>query len=574
MTRLLQDWISASAQRRPDAVSVVMEGRSLTYAQLEESTNRLARLLKAAGCQKGDRVCFAVPKSPAAIIAIGGILKADCIHVPIDTSSPAARVARILRSSEPRYILGVGSTANLLEDVFSQNAFQDSIGVGWLEESAVAAQNFTPGFTWNDVHRYSGEPIPCQNSSSDPAHILFTSGSTGDPKGVVITHANVIHFVQWAIRHFGMTDSDRVSCHPPLHFDLATFDIFGALATGAELHLVPPELSLLPNKLADFIRSSELTQWFSVPSVLNYMSKFDVVRPDDFPALRRLLWCGEVFPTPALKYWMKRLPRVTFTNLYGPTETTIASSYYTVPGCPADNDQPVPIGTACEGEELLVLDNELRPVAQGEIGDLYIGGVGLSPGYWRDAAKTEAAFVSDSGPDRIYRTGDLARVGTDGLVYFVGRADTQIKSRGYRIELGEVEVALNGIKELRECAVVAVPTDGFESYLICAAYVTQDNTVITPAQIRTNLTAALPAYMLPARWMEFLQLPKNANGKIDRRKLQELFAFEIASKLQTKPSEPAASSTTVDHQPVSSPESMVRSAEVLPAPAFSRSRVK
>ena len=233
-----------------------------------------------------------------------------------------------------------------------------------------------------------------QNTPDDAAHILFTSGSTGDPKGVVITHANVIHFVEWAVRYFGMAESDRVSCHPPLHFDLATFDIFGAFAAGAKLHLVPPELSLLPNKLADFIRDSELTQWFSVPSVLNYMAKFDVVRQNDFPALRRLLWCGEVFPTPALSYWMKRLPRVSFTNLYGPTEATIASSYYKVPNCPADNTQAIPIGTACDGEELLVLDGSLRPVPQGEVGDLYIGGVGLSPGYWRDPAKTAAAFVA------------------------------------------------------------------------------------------------------------------------------------------------------------------------------------
>lgn len=573
MKGLLQEWISASAQRRPDAVAVAMDGRTLSYAQLEDSTNRLARLLKAAGCQKGDRVCFAIPKSPEAIIAIGGILKADCIHVPIDTSSPAARVSKILRASEPRYILGVGSTANLLEDLFAQGAFQDSIRVGWLEESAAGSRNFAPAFTWGDVHSHSAEPLAYRNSSIDPAHILFTSGSTGDPKGVVITHANVAHFVEWAIRYFGITEFDRVSCHPPLHFDLATFDIFGAFATGARLHLVPAELSLLPNKLAEFIRNAELTQWFSVPSVLNYMSKFDVVRPDDFPALRRLLWCGEVFPTPALTYWMKRLPRVTFTNLYGPTETTIASSYYTVPGCPADSDQPIPIGTACDGEELLVLDGELRSVAQGEVGDLYIRGAGLSPGYWRDPAKTSAAFIPYGDHDRIYRTGDLARIGDDGLIYFVGRADTQIKSRGYRIELGEVEAALNALRELRECAVVAIPTDGFESYLICAAYVAQENTVVTPPQLRLNLSAILPAYMLPARWMEFLQLPKNANGKIDRRKLQELFTLNVANKLQTKAADAKGSASAAD-QGGAPPESVIRSTEALPAPAFARSRVR
>jgi amino acid adenylation domain-containing protein len=543
MTPLLQNWISKQAQHRPEAVAVVMEGQTLTYGQLESLTNRFARLLKAAGCRRGDRVCFAIPKSHAAIIAIIGILKADCIHVPIDTASPAPRVSKLLRSSEPRYLLSVAASAGLLEDLFSQDDLQSWLRVGWMDDSGTEGRNFGSAFRWSDIAPYSAEPVDHENTSRDAAHILFTSGSTGEPKGVVITHANVTHFVEWATRYFGMTDSDRISCHPPLHFDLATFDIFGTFAAGAQLHLVSPGLSVLPNKLVDFIRHSELTQWFSVPSVLNYVAKFDGLRRNDFPALRRLLWCGEVFPTPALRYWMTRLPQVTFTNLYGPTEATIASSYYTVPNCPADNSQAIPIGVACEGEELLVLDGGLSPVPRGEVGDLYIGGVGLSPGYWRDPAKTAAAFVP-YGADRIYRTGDMARVGEDGMVYFIGRADTQIKSRGYRIELGEIEVALNALKELKECAVVAVPTDGFGTNLICCAYVAQDNVRTSPVEIRASIAAVLPAYMLPARWMDFVQLPKNANGKIDRRKLQELFAVQDSEKQDLKPADQDSSCVT------------------------------
>ena len=167
--------------------------------------------------------------------------------------------------------------------------------------------------------RYSPEPLTYENKRHDPAHILFTSGSTGTPKGVVISHANVIHFVEWAVRYFGMAPSDRNSGHPPLPFDLSVFDIFGTFAAGAQLFPVPGKLNVEPHKLADFIRDNNLTQWFSVPSLLHYMAKFDVVRPNDFPALKRVLWCGEVFPTSSLIYWMKRLPHVQFTNLYGPT---------------------------------------------------------------------------------------------------------------------------------------------------------------------------------------------------------------------------------------------------------------
>jgi acyl-coenzyme A synthetase/AMP-(fatty) acid ligase len=257
------------------------------------------------------------------------------------------------------------------------------------------------------------------------------------------------------------------------------------------------------------------------------MAKYDVVNRGDFPALQRLLWCGEAMPTPTLIYWMKRLPHVRFTNLYGPTEATIASSFYTVPGVPRDDRESIPIGTPCDGEELLVLDEQLHPVPPGEIGDLYIRGVGLSPGYWRDPEKTRAAFITRSAAadmeDRIYKTGDLARIGEDGLIYFLGRADSQIKSRGYRIELGEIEAAANATGWLRECAVVALASEGFEGHTICCAYTPLPGADVTPASLREKLKSLLPAYMLPTQWRAFDLLPKNANGKIDRPALREAF---------------------------------------------------
>jgi acyl-coenzyme A synthetase/AMP-(fatty) acid ligase len=235
-----------------------------------------------------------------------------------------------------------------------------------------------------------------------------------------------------------------------------------------------------------------------------------------------------VLPTPVLCHWMRRLPHVRFTNLYGPTEATIASSFHTLASIPADETQPVPIGKACAGEELLVLDEALAPTPPGEIGDLYIAGVGLSPGYWRDDDKTRAAFLPDprspGGGDHIYRTGDLARVDGDGVVHFLGRTDSQIKSRGYRIELGEIESALNAVEGVRECAVVGVDSDGFEGTAICAAYVVGGG--LEPPQLKSALAASLPSYMLPARWMALDALPKNQNGKIDRPELRKRFTAE------------------------------------------------
>lgn len=527
MKALLQNWVRQQADRRPDAIALVMNQQRLTYRQLEESTNQLARLLRAAGCRKGDRVCFLMPKSPTAIVSMLGILKADCMHVPLDPASPASRIAKIVESCESRWILAAGPVGNLLDELLSEPKFSGTISIGWMDGEKSAKHNCRPAFFQRDLASYSGASVDSQNASEDPAHILFTSGSTGTPKGVVITHANVIHFVEWAVKYFGIGPSDRNSGHPPLHFDLSQFDIFGTFAAGAQLHLVPADLGLMPNKLADFIRSSELTQWFSVPSVLNYMAKFEVVKANDFPALKRLLWCGETFPTPALMHWMKRLPKVSFTNLYGPTETTIASSYYRVPKCPEDGREPIPIGTPCAGEELLVLDENLKPVAADETGDLYIGGVGLSPGYWKDPEKTQGVFIPRPGStdpsDRIYKTGDLARIGADGLVYYLGRADSQIKSRGYRIELGEIEAALNALEVLEECAVVAIPSGGFEGTTICCAYVGAPEANVTATVLQSQLRKALPSYMLPTRWATFDHLPKNSSGKIDKPQLRRVF---------------------------------------------------
>ena len=526
---LLQHRVTDQAGRRPDAGALVFKDRRLTYAALDQESNRLARTLQAAGVARGDRVCLLCPKSPAAIIAILAVLKADAIYVPLDPASPAPRLEKMIAACDDRWILAGGGVASTLDALFAAPAFAATHAVGWLGDGAPPAR-VPPSFTWDDVARASSDLLSGTNRPGDPAHILFTSGSTGTPKGVVITHDNVRHFIEWAVGYFGTAATDRISGHPPLHFDLSTFDIFGTFAAGAELHLVPPELSLLPHKVAELIRVAELTQWFSVPSVLNYMAKFDVVRSGDFPSLRRVLWCGEVLPTPSLIYWMRRLPHVTFTNLYGPTEATIASSYYTLPACPASEDEVIPIGRACAGEELLVLDDALRPVPLGEVGDLYIRGAGLSPGYWRDADKTRGAFLpypGSAGPaDRIYRTGDLATLGTDGLIRYLGRADFQVKTRGYRVELGEIEAALHALGTLRECAVVGVQSRDFDGTAICCAYVPADPATVTPATLRAALAAVLPPYMVPSRWRMFDALPTTSNGKIDRRPLQELFAAE------------------------------------------------
>ncbi|HSK57878.1 MAG TPA: amino acid adenylation domain-containing protein [Actinomycetospora sp.] len=511
--RHLQDLLADAAQRHADRPAIVGTDEVLTYAELDAAVNRVAHVLLAHGVHHGDRVCVLAEKAPWTIAALIGTLRAGGAYVPVDPAGPASRVARIVGAAEPAVVLVDAPSRPLLDAVLAElpgpapvvGSLDDAPGA-FTRADLVAAPDRAPGV-----------------APAELAHLLFTSGSTGVPKGVMITHDTVLAFVDWAVRHFGTRAGDRVSGHPPLHFDLSTFDIYATLSAGAELHLVPGSLGIDPRGTAGFIRDRALTQWFSVPSVLTYLARFDAVAQDDFPSLERLMWCGEVLPTPVLAHWMRKLPHVRFTNLYGPTEATIASSFYDVGEVPADETVPVPIGVPCDGERLLVLDGD-REVPPGEIGELHIGGVGLSPGYWRDQEKTDAAFVT--GPDgaRIYRTGDLARVDDAGVVHFLGRADSQVKSRGYRIELGEIEAALATVPGIRECAVVGVETGGFEGTTICGAYSVAEGHTLPPTDVRRRLADLVPRYMLPARWAELDDLPHNVNGKIDRPALRERFA--------------------------------------------------
>src|SRR5262245_54997465 len=521
--QLIQLYADIQAKARPNARAVVLGNQQLTYAELYRFSNSLARALKSRGCRPGDRVGLMLSKTPLAIASILGVLKAGCIYVPLDVDSPAVRSAMILENCAPRLLLVDATGKKKLKELRSHSTAMGRIPAGAIEASSASFDRKSFAFGLDEVIEFPDDPIPYNRDANDIAYILYTSGSTGVPKGVPVTHANVAHFINWATSYFQLTPQDRISGHPPLYFDLSVFDIFGAFASGAELHLVPALLNLSAPKLAAFIAESELTQWFSVPSALNYMAKADTVRGEHFSKLKRILWCGDVLPTPTLRYWMERLPHVQFTNLYGPTETTIASSYYTVASIPGQNET-IPIGRPCDGESLLVLDKALRPVPPETVGELYIGGAGLSPGYWKDQHKTRASFIdAPNSSGRLYRTGDLARVGHDGLIYFVGRTDTRIKSRGYRIELGEIEAALSRVKDLKESAVVAIATDGFEDSLICCAFAPVEGARVSLITLREMLRSTIPQYMLPARWLSMDCLPKNANGKIDRSLLQQLF---------------------------------------------------
>ncbi len=523
MKGFIQEWVTRSAAKHPAARAIVTEHESVSYAELDFRSATLATALRARGCERRDRVAVLVPKSARAITSFIGILKAGCTYVPLDPRNPAARTASILRRSAPRILLVSNDepSARALRDL---DALRALAGVQVVRLESLAMEDDIP-FKGDEPAEDRAVGGACLQ---DPAYILFTSGSTGEPKGVPISHANVRPLVEWALEWFDLGPRDRLSGHASLTFDLSTLDIYAAFAAGAELHPVPDHLSLLPHRLVEFIQRRGLTFWFSVPAQLAYVSRFDALPEGGVPSLRHVAWCGDALSPSVLGYWRRRLPGVAFSNLYGPTETTVASSCYRVPDDFDEGARDIPIGRALPGEKLLVLDSRLRPVADGETGDLWIGGAGLSAGYWRDPDRTRHAFVPDPTTDdpsaRIYRTGDVARRDAAGDLHFLGRSDFQIKTAGYRVEPGEVEHALLGVPGVVDCAVVPVPTNGFEGTSIGCAYVSSERSVsVEPHAVRSALAGQLPSYMIPTRWMALDELPVGPRGKVDRSRIRDLF---------------------------------------------------
>lgn len=414
MTEMLHHWVTGQACRRPDAAAIRLGEERLCYGELDILSNQLARALKERHGVRGDRIGLLLPKGPLAVVCLLGIYKADGIAVPLDAAAPVTALARVLAACEVRCLLAAASLAPRVRELLAQPGVP-AIRIGWLGEPDQTAGTLPVSFRFADIGVLPGGPLPGAHRGQDAAHILFDFAAN-EPQGVISTHAGVIAGVEWARGRFRICESDRLACQAPLTRQLALWDLFSGFASGAESHFIPGSLRA-PEQLAYWLRATAITQWSTGGVILQQLAAVDTIHPWDFPELRRVLWGGGHPPSATVLHWMKRLPHVEFAGLYEHAEAGMAACH-TVRSFPDDgHPESLPLGQACRGQEILLLDQNLQAVRQGGVGDLYVRGSGLSPGYWRDAAASFRAFPILDNFGRVFRTGERGWRGPGGEIY-------------------------------------------------------------------------------------------------------------------------------------------------------------
>ena len=498
------DVFSQVVESHRDRPAIVWSQRDVvTFGELDRLASKAAVFMQRQGVSKGDRVCIRLEKCTLAYALIVACLKIGAPYFVVDPANPVVRVSNILEKCKPGLIFS------------AKEAPVD------LAPYRVVVVDQKDQFAAIDGER----PLAAEADvlGTDAAYVMFTSGSTGFPKGAVMSHANLLNFIRWARSEFSITSADVFTNVNPLFFDNSVFDFYASVMNGASL--VPFDAATMrdPYRVLQRIDDLRCTIYFSVPSLLIYFQTLKMITPASFAHIRSVIFGGEGYPKAKLKNLFECLhPRVELVNVYGPTECTCICSTYRVTSDDFENlDGYPPLGGPIPNFSFTILNDRGESAAPDEVGELYLGGPCVGLGYFGDFELTQEAF--DQNPlnttyhERVYRTGDLVcRSKKDGKVHFVGRKDSQIKHQGYRIELGEIEHALCRIGDVDEAVALHTTRDGV-SFIVA---VVASGNGLDPDALRKELSKIIPAYMIPGRIDVLDRLPKNRNGKIDRQLLK------------------------------------------------------
>lgn len=529
------EFIERSAERYPDKLAVADENGGVTYSQLELMAKKIgAWIHKMTGGEHRKPVAVLLDKKPESVAAYMGVMYSGNFYVVLDAEMPDARAEAILGTLRPAAIVTdsvhMERAEKMVRDHVSaatSSAEASQAGSCNLSDS-VAEASCTAIFNLDDLD--GDVPVDVLKDirrkmiDTDPAYALFTSGSTGVPKGAVVSHANIIAYINWYTETFGIDENTVFGNQTPFYFSMSVSDLYSTLKSGATLYIIPKAYFTFPMKLMEFLATYKINTIYWVPSALQIVANYKMFQYAKLPELKKVLFAGEVMPTRPLNYWIQNLPDAVYANLFGPTETTDICTYYIVDR-PFRDDEPLPMGYACDNCDVYVIDSdgcEVSPDVDPETGysregELYVRGSFVALGYYGNDEKTRDAFVqnplNDKYPELVYRTGDLVKYNRYGELVYISRKDYQIKHMGYRIELGEIEAAAGAVDGIRSYACIYDEADDKIVFIY-------EGRKKDDAELLEAFRRRVPHYMEPGRFVRVTAMPHNANGKIDRKRLK------------------------------------------------------
>ncbi len=497
-----------SVRNNSNKVAIVFnEKNSITFLELEILSNRVANFLIGQGVKKGDVVAIQNNKTATGFAAMIACLKLGIIYTNFDYTNPKERISRIFEVANPKLVLA--DTRN--EEIFD---LCQIISIPYIDMGNVEV--------YDNILKQEdsiNEDLLKQVSDGTPVYIMFTSGSTGIPKGVLIRQRSLLNFIEWGKETYQLNETDIMTNINPIYFDNSVFDFFISIFNGISMVAISKDTLDDPVKMVRIIDENQCTVWFSVPSVLIYLNNLKLLNKSVLKSIRIFVFGGEGYPKELLrKLYNIYAETAELYNVYGPTEGTCICSSYKITPNDIEQDGLAPLGNIASNFDYYILDDKNKEAYYGE---LCLMGTQLAIGYYNDIERTNKSFVKcpirNDYFELMYRTGDIVEK-IDGKLYFKGRIDNQIKHMGYRIELEEIENALIKVKEIKQCAVVHTISKNKFSRLV--AYIAADQ-VLEISYLRIQLKKYLPYYMIPSDFKFMSELPKNVNGKIDRVLLEQ-----------------------------------------------------